>query len=118
MAVAEGFRVRGSGFSQGPAGRRGSSLPGDGRLTAAVQTESVRSRETLGVPSAGISFATAGAGGQRVIHVGWIVFIAGMLAGCDSIGGGGDPWFPTDIGEQVIVFVQDFARQVLAAWLF
>jgi hypothetical protein len=50
--------------------------------------------------------------------LGVLVSIAGMLAGCDSVGGGGVSLFPADIREQVIVFIQDFARQVLAAWLF
>jgi hypothetical protein len=44
--------------------------------------------------------------------------MSAMLVGCDAVGGSGVSLFPADIREQVIVFVQDFARQVLAAWLF
>ena len=49
---------------------------------------------------------------------GVMVSMVGMLVGCEALGGNGISWVPADIGEQVVVFIQDFARQALAAWLF
>jgi hypothetical protein len=55
---------------------------------------------------------------RHLVFAGGLVLIAAMVGGCDPVNGNGASWLAADIGEQIVVFVQDFARQALAAWLF
>ena len=67
---------------------------------------------------AGIQVVMTRANRERLALLGSAVVTVMVLGGCDSPGGTGASWVPADIGEQVVVFIQDFARQALAAWLF
>jgi hypothetical protein len=50
--------------------------------------------------------------------MGAALVIAAMVVGCDLLGGSDTSGSAMDVRGQMIAFVQDFARQALAAWLF
>jgi hypothetical protein len=67
---------------------------------------------------AGIRFAGARGRRRLVGLIGCVVVIAATLAGCDLPAGSDMSGAAMDVRSQVVAFLQDFARQALAAWLF
>jgi hypothetical protein len=55
---------------------------------------------------------------RPIVLMGAALVIAAMVVGCDLLGGSDTSGSAMDVRGQMIAFVQDFARQALAAWLF